>query len=81
VLDFDAGGNKLQPAAATSTADSAGGVDAFDEQSYTEEGSAAWDPHSPKLCAVTIGCALKLVDTREMEVTSQQLNAHDETIR
>ena len=48
---------------------------------YIEEGCVAWDPHSAKQCAVGIGSALKLVDTREMEITSQQLKAHDEAIR
>jgi hypothetical protein len=48
---------------------------------YVEEGCVAWDPHASKQCAVGIGCALKLVDTREMEVVNQHGTAHDETIR
>ena len=49
--------------------------------SHIEEGCIAWDPHSSKQCAVGIGSALKLVDTREMEVTAHHATAHDETIR
>lgn len=49
--------------------------------SYVEEGCIAWDPHASRQCAVGIGCALKLVDTREMEVANQHLTAHDEAIR
>lgn len=48
---------------------------------HVEEGSVAWDPHSSKQCAVGIGGALKLVDTREMEITAEHTNAHDEAIR
>ena len=48
---------------------------------YTEEGCVAWDPHSANQCAVGIGSGLKLVDTREMEVTAQHHTAHENTIR
>ena len=48
---------------------------------HVEEGCIAWDPHSAKQCAVGLGCGLKLVDTREMEVTAHHATAHDETIR
>jgi hypothetical protein len=48
---------------------------------YVEEGCISWDPHASKHCAVGLGSALKLVDTREMEVTAQHAGAHDETIR
>jgi hypothetical protein len=48
---------------------------------HLEEGCIAWDPHSSQQCAVGLGNALKLVDTREMEVTAHHATAHDETIR
>lgn len=45
-------------------------------------GSVAWDPHSSHNSAVVVGTTLQLVDTRgDMEVTSQQTKAHDDTIR
>lgn len=67
MLDFDAKAGK-------------GSADA-NAGRYVEEGCIAWDPHNAKQCAVGIGCALKLVDTREMEVVNQYASAHDETIR
>jgi hypothetical protein len=48
---------------------------------YVEEGCIAWDPHASKQCAVGLGNGLKLVDTREMEVTAHHATAHDETVR
>lgn len=48
---------------------------------HVEEGCVAWDPHFSKQCAVGIGAALKLVDTRDMEVTAAHHTAHDEAIR
>lgn len=48
---------------------------------HIEEGCIAWDRHSSRLCAVGYGKDLKLVDTREMEVTSTKTDAHDGNIR
>jgi hypothetical protein len=67
VLDFESTSNQ--------------GGDDLNAAMYVEEGCIAWDPHAAKHCAVGLGGALKLVDTREMEITAQHASAHDETIR
>jgi WD40 repeat protein len=57
------------------------GLPLGDESQYLQEGCVCWDPHNAKQCAVGLGRALRLVDTREMEITSEQVGAHEENIR
>lgn len=45
-----------------------------------EEFTVAWDPHSSKQCAFGSGDLLRLVDTREMEVTAEKQRVHDGNI-
>ncbi|KAJ1432272.1 hypothetical protein B484DRAFT_447906 [Ochromonadaceae sp. CCMP2298] len=52
-----------------------------ESQGFLQEGCVAWDPHNSKQCAVGLGRALRIVDTREMEITSEQIGAHEESIR
>lgn len=48
---------------------------------YPQPAAIAWDPHHKHTFACGYGTRLQLIDSREMETTSQQVQAHQGCIR